>query len=138
MAWNERFHQFMLSINFHRSSADHCLYTCFENNVICYILLYVDDLLLISDYLKRIQDIKYTFSRQFEMTDIGGIDTFLEIHIERDRQNGNFCMSQSRYLKNVLCKFVTENCRPIHTPMETILNLQKGDINQQLDIPYRQ
>lgn len=135
--WNERFHQFMLKIKFQRSSSDYCLYIYFENSVVCYILLYVDDLLIISNHLKMIDKVKNLFSSEFDMTDIGEVKTFLGIHIERDRSIGTLCMSQSRYLKGVLCKFGMENCKPVHTPMESGLCLQKGHISQP-NVPYRE
>lgn len=31
-----------------------------------------------------------------------------------------------------------DDCKPVHTPMEINLNLEKGDVNQKDDIPYRE
>jgi preprotein translocase subunit SecD len=45
-SWNQKIDSILKSDGFHQSEADLCLYTKKCNNVIVYILLYVDDLLI--------------------------------------------------------------------------------------------
>lgn len=136
--WNERFNQFMIEIGFNRSESDHCLYIKFVENIICYVLLYVDDLAIISNNMKMVNDIKLKLSKEFEMTDVGEIDSFLGIHIERNLNDSSIALSQSRYLKNVLGKFGMNDCKSAATPIENGLSLQIGDINNLTDQPYRE
>ena len=44
---NKRFDLFMLSLNFKRSDYDHCLYFKLMNDVPIFLVLYVDDMLIV-------------------------------------------------------------------------------------------
>lgn len=76
--WNEKSNQFILRNGFKRCASDSCLYTKFENGIRCFILLYVDDVLIISDSLDMTNEIKRLLAAEFEMTDIGEADTVIE------------------------------------------------------------
>lgn len=72
------------------------------------------------------------------MTDLDEINTFLGIHIERNIENGEMQLSQKQYLINVLEKFQMSDCKPISTPMEIKLKLEKGDDSEASTKPYRE
>lgn len=135
--WNERFHGFMLTIGFKRCESDNCLYTKFDGKTVAFVLLYVDDLCLISNSMERMNDIKSALSAEFEMTDIGPIDTFLGMHVQRNERTGTLSMGQTQYMKNVLKKFDMESCKTASTPMEVGLSLEKSE-NGKCDKPYRE
>lgn len=136
--WNERFHQFMEKIKFKRCQSDHCLYIRSNAGATCYILLYVDDLIIMCRDIKVIETIKRLLSNEFEMTDIGRANTFLGIHIERDENTGTIKIGQAEYFRRMLRKFNMMDCKPIATPIENGLDLKKGEINQNCDAPYRE
>lgn len=136
--WNERFHRFMEKIKFKRCLSDHCLYIRTNTEVACYVLLYVDDLLIVCSDVKTIGTIKQLLSSEFEMTDIGKADTFLGIHIERDESRNTIAIGQAEYFRRMLQKFNMTDCKPISTPIESGLDLKKGDVNQNCDAPYRE
>lgn len=136
--WNEKFNNFMIKIGFIRCQSDRCLYVRDDNGLMCYVLLYVDDLLIICKDINRINTIKQLFSKQFEMTDIGEANTFLGMHIEQNLKNETICMSQQHYLKKVLQKFKMEECKTASTPIEKNLHLEKGDSNNCSSHPYRE
>nr|AAK92681.1 putative gag-pol polyprotein [Oryza sativa Japonica Group]AAO37839.1 putative retrotransposon protein [Oryza sativa Japonica Group]ABF97098.1 retrotransposon protein, putative, Ty1-copia subclass [Oryza sativa Japonica Group] len=56
-------------------------------------------------------------SREFEMSMIGKLSFFLELHIKQ-LKDGTF-MSQTKYIKNQLKRFGLEDAKPIKTPMAT-------------------
>lgn len=134
--WNDRFNQFMLKIGFIRCISDQCIYIKGENDVKCFVLLYVDDLLIISSESKRINTIKNLLEKEFEMTNIGKVETFLGMYIEHDIERGK--TNQTQYLKNVLNKFGMAECKGIATPMEIGLHLKKGNERELPNIPYRE
>lgn len=136
--WNERFHEFMIEIGFKRCWSDQCLYVIFIGSTVCYVLLYVDDLLFISNNMQTIDNIKIRFKNEFEMTDIGKVDTFLGISVEHDEKSGVLSMNQTHYLKNVLRKFGMENSKTVATPMELRLHLEKEENDQKCNVPYRE
>lgn len=136
--WNERFKTVMIFNGFKQCYADNCLYIKFELNIISYVLLYVDDLLIVSSNNSKINDIKIMLMNEFEMTSVEKVDTFLGIHIERDNKNCIIKLDQERYLKKVLSKFNMENCKTSKTPMEIKLDLLKIDNGDYVHLPYRQ
>lgn len=136
--WNERFNQFIIEIGFNRCESDQCLYIKFGKDIVCYILLYVDDLAIISNNVQMVNDIKAKLAREFEMTDVGKINSFLGIHVDRNSSDNSIALSQSRYLKNVLMKFEMNNCKSATTPIENGLSLPNGDKNNLTDKPYRE
>ncbi|KXJ71076.1 hypothetical protein RP20_CCG021563 [Aedes albopictus] len=83
-AWNKRFHQFVTSIGFRRSDNDPCLYIRSVGQEKVFLVLYVDDMLIIGPNLKVIQIVKKLLSKEFEMVDLGAVSSFLGMHIERD------------------------------------------------------
>lgn len=137
--WNERFHQYMVKIGFNRCMNDHCLYTKQGNGGICYILLYVDDLLIVSADMKLIKVIKSMLLKEFEMTDLEEANNFLGINIVRDNTN-EITMDQTNYFRKMLKKFGMSDCKGISTPIETGLHLENGGVNDGKGngIPYRE
>lgn len=136
--WNQRFHDFMLRIGFKRCISDQCVYVKVCNGITCYVLLYVDDTLVISSDFRLIETIKAMLKNEFEMTDIGKIDTFLGVSVNYDWKNQKISMNQSSYLKKVLKKFNMTDCKPINTPMENGIDLRGGDPDDYCNAPYRE
>jgi hypothetical protein len=53
--WNERFHTYITKLGFQRSDNDYCLYINSQSDTdenLSYLILYVDNLLLINTYRK--------------------------------------------------------------------------------------
>lgn len=135
--WNERFNEFMLKIGFARCLNDHCLYIKKSNDIICYILLYVDDLLIVSGDMKLINVIKSMLLREFEMTDLNEANNFLGINIVRKDMH-QITMDQTNYFRKMLQKFGMSDCKGISTPIEVGLHLEDGIVNDNNKVPYRE
>lgn len=136
--WNEKFNDFVTRIGFKRCASDYCLYAKIVNGIRCYILLYVDDLLIVCDDEQMIQTIRGLMKKEFEMTDIGNIDTFLGMHIEHNREKGIIRMSQTQYLTKVLNKFGMNDCKPAATPIEKGIHLSNEQKKVDASVPYRE
>lgn len=95
-AWNDKFNEFMTRIGFTRCDSDRCLYVREENGIICYVLLYVDNLLIFCRNMKMIQTVKGLLSKEFEMTDMSKADSFLGMQINHDVENGTTTVSQTQ------------------------------------------
>lgn len=136
--WNDRFHQFIVKLGFQRSEYDYCLYVIQDNNITVYLLLYVDDLILVGNNLIEINRIKSLLSAEFEMKDMKELKYFLGISIERDIGNGTLFISQEAYLKNVLKRFGMENCKGTRTPMELNVQLPRDENAAKTSMPYKE
>ena len=80
------------------------------------LIVYVDDLIIAGNNEFELEKIKIALTRKFSMTDLGELNFFLGIKIER-KEDGMY-LSQTAYLKNLLKRFNMENCKPSKTPME--------------------
>lgn len=118
-----------------------------DRNTVRYVLLYVDDLLIISNNVEAIKTIKRELASEFKMTDVGPVESYLGIHVERI-DDETMTLSQPHYLKNLLVKFDMQNCKPCATPMELGLHLpasngveesrsSESDDSEESNLPYR-
>lgn len=137
-SWNIRFNGFIERLGFTRSSNDLCLYYRGSGKQQVIIVLYVDDILIVSPSEKLVCTIKQCLAREFEMSDQGAVKHFLGMKIDRDLKNKVLCISQQRYLESLLIRFEMQNCRPVSTPIENKLKLPKGEESKRISKPYRE
>lgn len=125
--WNEKLNNFLTQNGFQQSLSDFCLYTGAD----VYILIFVDDILIMGDGQTIIQKLK----DQFQAKDMGNISTFLGMEIIRSRN----CMEikQTKIIEKILLKFHMQDCKGSNTPMENVLKINE---NEEIltDNPYRQ
>ena len=122
--WNQKFDEVIKLVGFKRSSNDFCLYHNQEEEV--YLLIYVDDVLICGKNLRKIEDVKKKLMKKFCMKDLGEINCFLGIKIERSIEKQEMFLNQKEYLLKVLKRFEMSECNPISTPMEPNLKLTEN------------
>ena len=77
----------MMMESFHRSKFDSCVYfKKTRNGNIIYLLIYVDDMLIICKDVVDINKLKEALKTEFEMTDLGAAKRIRGIDIVRDRK----------------------------------------------------
>lgn len=114
--WNARFDEFVRSLGFRRSENDICLYIRTNGKSRIYLLLYVDDIIITGDNEKDLNNLKTDLMTEFSMKDLGKLNNFLGIKIERTKA-GMF-LNQTAYMKNLLSRFKMDECKAAKTPME--------------------
>ncbi|RAL63559.1 hypothetical protein DID88_003603 [Monilinia fructigena] len=95
-----------------------------------YILLYVDDLLIIGNRI-NVNSIKTTIGSRWKCKDLGDTSMFLGIQIERNRRDRSLKIHQSNYTKKVLHRFGIEltNTKDLPLPPGTVIrNADKSDL----------
>lgn len=98
--WNKRFDGFMKEQGFRRSPYDQCVYISgAEMFTRVYLLLYVDDMLVVSKDMGVIKELKARMTSEFEMKDFGVATRILGMDIIRDRKAGIPKLSQGKYLE---------------------------------------
>ncbi|KAL0292537.1 UNVERIFIED_CONTAM: Retrovirus-related Pol polyprotein from transposon RE1 [Sesamum radiatum] len=78
---------------------------------VAYLVLYVDDILLIGNDVKMLGDIKTWLSTQFSVKDMGEASYILGIKIYRDRSRRMLGLTQSSYIEKVLKRFMMEHSK---------------------------
>ncbi|CAM8977595.1 unnamed protein product [Rhodiola kirilowii] len=126
--WNMKFDSCMLSLGFIRSQYDSCLYLKnVKSATPLYVVLYVDDLLLICPSLPVIMKLKDSLNKVFDMKDLGKAQKILGVKIIRDRKNKQILLSQVDYIDKVLAKFSMKDCNPTVIPLGGHLDISKDD-----------
>ncbi|CAI7798834.1 unnamed protein product [Closterium sp. NIES-53] len=117
-AWYTRIDEHLLSLGFVRSECDHALYVLNKDEKKLFLLLYIDDLLLVSDSKTLVADVKTKLAAKFSMRDLGAVSHYLGMHIDRDRRNKTLALHQHKYLESVVDRFGMIESKPTPTPME--------------------
>ena len=76
----------MLGLGFTRNKEDHYVYFKLIGDHLIYLVLYVDDMLLIGNNKEIIEDVKTQLSSKFDMKDIGASNFILGMEIKRYRK----------------------------------------------------
>mgnify|MGYP000925994369 CR=1 FL=1 len=129
-AWYSRLTQKLQSLGFQSSLADSSLLIFRSKDLIMYILVYVDDIIIISSVPSATYKLIQSLGMDFAVKDLGSLHFFLGIKVEHNDQG--VILSQERYATDLLKRANMENCKPISTPMSTSEKLSK-DSSKPLD-----
>ena len=84
-SWNIRFDKMIKTYGFVKNEEEPCIYKWANGPVVVFLVLYVDDILLIGNDVPALQGIKIWLSSQFSMKDLGEASYILEMRIYRNR-----------------------------------------------------
>ncbi|KAL0411315.1 UNVERIFIED_CONTAM: Retrovirus-related Pol polyprotein from transposon TNT 1-94 [Sesamum latifolium] len=115
-SWNTRFDEVIRGYDFIKNDHDPCIYKISGSSV-AYLVLYVDDILLIENDVKMLGDIKAWFSTQFSMKDMGEASYIFGIKIYRDGSRRMLGLTQSSYIEKVLKRFKMQHSKRGLLPM---------------------
>jgi hypothetical protein len=75
--WYQKIYTYMLGLGFTRRKIDHCVYFKLIGDHLIYLVLYVDDMLLIGNNKDIIQGVKTQLSSKFDMKDLDAANLIL-------------------------------------------------------------
>lgn len=110
-SWNIRFNQAIKSFGFEKTLDKPCVYKRHQDKVAMFLVLYVDDILLIGNDVRVMLSVKVWLSSQFDIKDLGEANFILRIKIWRDRKNKMLGLSQAGYIDKVLEQFSMQNSK---------------------------
>ena len=112
-------------------------------SVVIFLVLYVNDILLIGNDISELQSEKVWLSKNFSMKDLGEATYILGIKIYRDRSRKLLGLSQSTYIEKMLKRFSMIDSKKGHIPMRHWIILSKSlcpktqdEKNHMARIPY--
>ena len=89
------FDSFMTTHDFKRSNYDSFVYLKMsDDGLFVYLLLYVDDMLIVANDKEEIRKVKVQLNKEFEMKDLGTTKKILGMEIMRNRKAGKLNLSQ--------------------------------------------
>jgi hypothetical protein len=116
------------------------VYVAQVEDVKFFIIVYVDDLILVCNNNDKLLQVKEELSRKFEMKDLGDLYFFLAMEVERDRAQRLLYMNEIGYLKEILKRFRMEACKAIGVSLDPKTKLKKNVIkdDEMVKVPYQQ
>ena len=124
-AWFEKLHRALLSFGFVSAKSDQSLFLRFTLSHITYVLVYVDDILVIGSDTTVITSLIAQLKSEFSLKDLEDVHYFLGIQVSHT-SNG-LHLSQTKYIRDLLQKTKMVYCKPARTPLPTDLKLRVGD-----------
>ena len=119
--WYYKFHGVITSFGFIENPMDQCIYQKVSGSKTCFLVLYVDDILLATNDKGMMHGVKQFLSKNFDMKDMGETSYVIGIKIHRDRSRGILGLSQETYINKILERFRMKGCSPSVAP------IMKGD-----------
>ena len=124
--WNSKIHKFFISEGFVQSMSDPCLYIKRTDNDILIVLIWVDDIIMISSNESKLNDLKKSFKSEFKMTDLGLLTWF--IGMQFIRSESSIEINQTLYVEKILKRFEMSDCHPCKIPIDpSFVNLSTVD-----------
>ena len=81
------------------------MYKKCDGSVVVFLVLYVDDILLIGNDARVLSSVKVWLSNQFNMKDLREAGHILGIKLLRDRKQGMLGLSHTTYIDQILARF---------------------------------
>ena len=119
--------------------SDPCVYIAKRGNDTLLLAVYVDDMLVISQNLLWISELKEKLKIPFELKDLGEVRQCLGM--EFTMKEGKIRIAQKQYTEEVLSRFGMENSKPVSTPLDPGTKLVKPDscLREELEeYPFRE
>jgi hypothetical protein len=103
--WNKAVDAQLKKMGFAQSLFDPALYIRRNSSGIMYLLLWVDDLLMVSSSAAALQDVKNALLAVWDMKDLGPVGYYLGLNIIRDRSRRQLWIGQPKYITSLLEKY---------------------------------
>ncbi|KAK2382604.1 secreted RxLR effector protein [Trifolium repens] len=124
-SWNLRFDETVRQFEFIKNEDEPCVYKKVSGSTVVFLVLYVDDILLIGNNIPNLQQVKTWLGKCFSMKNLGEAAYILGIRIYRDRSQKLLGLSQSTYIDKVLRCFSMHESKKGFIPMQHGLFLSK-------------
>ena len=123
-AWYKLFSGELVSMGFRVSEADPALFIRSGKYQDTYVLIHVDDALIVDAALDVISSVKAAIGKRFKITDMGEISTYVGMEVQRDWRSGTLDLTQRRYTDEVLERFgFVSGGKPTGTPIDPCMKM---------------
>lgn len=95
--WYLKLSNFLEIINFRKNAVNPCVYTDSDKETDTIIIVYIDDLLIASTDIQRLNRVKNMLQKKLKMHDLDKIKDILGMHIDRVGETGEIKLTQKRY-----------------------------------------
>jgi hypothetical protein len=124
-SWNIHFDAVVKGFGFRQNEEEPCVYQKASGSTVVFLILYVDDILLIGNDNPMLQSVKTSLNNSFSLKDLGEAAYILGIKIYRDRSRRLIGLSQDTYIDKVLKRFNMEPSKKGFLPMSHGMHFSK-------------
>jgi hypothetical protein len=103
-----------------------CVYKNISGSTIVFLVLYVDDILLIGDDIPMLEVIKSSLRKSFSMKDLGEAAYILSTKIYRDRSKRLIRLSQYAYIDKIKNQFNMRHSKKGFLPISHDITFSKN------------
>ncbi|GKD89366.1 retrotransposon protein, putative, ty1-copia subclass [Tanacetum coccineum] len=140
---NKQFDDEINKFGFSQNCDEPCVYVKASGSYVTFLILYVDDILIMGNNIPMLQDIKSNLGRCFAMKDLGEAAYILRIKIYPDRSKQLIGLCKNAYIEKILKRYYMENSKHGTIPMQEKLKFSKSQgastpakIQRMQNIPY--
>ena len=125
-AWYQELRNYLLTLGFVNSVADTSLFIKWDGQLVLYVLVYVDDMLITGNNKSAISQLITSLDSLFSLKDLGETKYFLGV--EMTRSSSGLHLRQQKYISDLLEKTKMTAVKPVSTPMSPTpkLSLKSG------------
>lgn len=113
--WYEKLHNILTGAGYNQSRADSCLYVSQTPSGNTYILIYVDDILVVSNLKTHVLDVEKVLKSNFEIKNLGLIANYLGMRITKGKDF--YLLDQEDYIIRMTKRFGLENTKIADIPL---------------------
>jgi hypothetical protein len=125
LLWYNDLKDSLYKLGFSPIEADPCVFVNKENAI---VVVYVDDLILITKDIASIKELKARLSNRYKARDLGPIGFYLGIRIHRDRPNRSISLTMDSYIERVVEEYHLTDALAADTPLpKSALTLTKRE-----------
>jgi histone deacetylase 1/2 len=107
----------LIELGFKASKADTSLFYFNSGSVIVFVLVYVDDIIVVSSTPNATTGLLKNLMKDFALKDLGELHYFLGMEVNKVRDG--IILSQDKYASDLLKKVNMASCKPVSTPFST-------------------
>jgi Reverse transcriptase (RNA-dependent DNA polymerase) len=124
-AWFTKLKSFLLQHKFTYSQADPSLFIFQNTDQVIYLLVYVDNIIIIGNNSTLIHNLLQALKENFSIKDLGTLNHFLDLEVTTF--SSGILLTQTQYLKGILNKANMHQAKPCKTPLASGAQLSKTD-----------
>ncbi|GJU90065.1 retrovirus-related pol polyprotein from transposon TNT 1-94 [Tanacetum coccineum] len=124
-AWYDTLKAFLIKHEYKMGMIDNTLFTKKKSSNLIIVQIYVDDIIFGLTCQDMCDEFAKIMHDEFEMSMMGELNFFLGLQIKQIGDGIFF--NQSKYIKEMLKKFVLEESKPMKTPMSSDTKLTKDE-----------
>jgi histone deacetylase 1/2 len=122
-AWYSRLSSKLIDLGFKASKSDMSLFIYSKGDVVIFMLIYVDDIIVTGNSMDAILALLRNLKQDFALKDLGDLHYFLGIEVRKDTKG--IVLSQEKYARDILSRVGMLNCKVTSTPLSATEKLSR-------------